>query len=347
MKGTRPLDNSEIRLVSDCFTGTYEVRNRGLFMLGNYKTNVNSIFYESRYGGLEMKILLFFKPLVFSLILGCLFGCGEDNDDSIAGGSPTIPTITIEKLQIEELDGELVGDRREIYTALDEIFIDVDPDEKLFGEKVLWRLNANPAPTTDLAVIIASGDSEHDSEHYVIIPKDKNSSAEFSTFDVKAVRYRAVLNLQDVNLDSPDATFHIKINPLPTVSVVGKGVVADLDKLQSDYPKESLGDHRIPEDYGFPLYKVGEPSKIFFKVLVRTAMLSSIVSVAPPPGSIIRANSLIHITYNKPPREVVSNGIPTVSGKTVTIRGPFRPGPLTLFVTWGGGSISLRYTVIR
>ena len=34
MKGTRPLDNNEIRLVSACFTGTFEVRNRGLFMLG-------------------------------------------------------------------------------------------------------------------------------------------------------------------------------------------------------------------------------------------------------------------------------------------------------------------------
>ena len=34
MKGTRPLDNSEIRLVSACFQGTYQVRNRGLFMLG-------------------------------------------------------------------------------------------------------------------------------------------------------------------------------------------------------------------------------------------------------------------------------------------------------------------------
>ena len=34
MKGTRPLDNDEIRLVSACFTGTNEVRNRGLFMLG-------------------------------------------------------------------------------------------------------------------------------------------------------------------------------------------------------------------------------------------------------------------------------------------------------------------------
>ena len=34
MKGTRPLDNDEIRRVSTCFAGTYQVRNRGLFILG-------------------------------------------------------------------------------------------------------------------------------------------------------------------------------------------------------------------------------------------------------------------------------------------------------------------------
>ena len=34
MKGTRPLDNDEIRRVSACFTGTFATRNRGLFMLG-------------------------------------------------------------------------------------------------------------------------------------------------------------------------------------------------------------------------------------------------------------------------------------------------------------------------
>ena len=34
MKGTRPLDNKEIRLVSVCFDGIFEARNRGLFMLG-------------------------------------------------------------------------------------------------------------------------------------------------------------------------------------------------------------------------------------------------------------------------------------------------------------------------
>lgn len=34
MKGTRPLDNNEIRLVSACFAGMFETRNRGLFMIG-------------------------------------------------------------------------------------------------------------------------------------------------------------------------------------------------------------------------------------------------------------------------------------------------------------------------
>ena len=34
MKGTRPLDNDEIRRVSTCFIGTFATRNRGLFMLG-------------------------------------------------------------------------------------------------------------------------------------------------------------------------------------------------------------------------------------------------------------------------------------------------------------------------
>ena len=34
MKGTRPLDNNEITLVSSCFDGKFAIRNRGLFMLG-------------------------------------------------------------------------------------------------------------------------------------------------------------------------------------------------------------------------------------------------------------------------------------------------------------------------
>ncbi len=33
MKGTRPFDNDEIRRISGCFAGTFEVRNRGFLML--------------------------------------------------------------------------------------------------------------------------------------------------------------------------------------------------------------------------------------------------------------------------------------------------------------------------
>ena len=34
MKGTRPLDNNEIRKVADSFDGVFATRNRGLFVLG-------------------------------------------------------------------------------------------------------------------------------------------------------------------------------------------------------------------------------------------------------------------------------------------------------------------------
>lgn len=34
MKGTRPLENNEIRQVAQSFDGTFALRNRSLFMLG-------------------------------------------------------------------------------------------------------------------------------------------------------------------------------------------------------------------------------------------------------------------------------------------------------------------------
>ena len=54
MKGTRPLDNNEIRLVSACFDGTFEARNRGLFAYRrthephsyhNLRADIQSLFY--------------------------------------------------------------------------------------------------------------------------------------------------------------------------------------------------------------------------------------------------------------------------------------------------------------
>ena len=34
MKGTKPLNNTDIRRVSGAFTGTFDIRNRGLLMIG-------------------------------------------------------------------------------------------------------------------------------------------------------------------------------------------------------------------------------------------------------------------------------------------------------------------------
>ena len=34
MKGTRPLGNDDIRRISTCFTGIFQGRNSGIFMLG-------------------------------------------------------------------------------------------------------------------------------------------------------------------------------------------------------------------------------------------------------------------------------------------------------------------------
>lgn len=130
-----------------------------------------------------MKTIVTF--LTITLLVACLFGCGGDDikgNGSVADPTPDddnqIPTVTIEELQNE--NARAAG-------------------------KILWRLNTSPAPKTDLVVM---GNFRH--SRWVIIPKSKNSSEEFS-----------------------DTLFNgkIQIDPLPMVSIVGKGLVVDLEKL--------------------------------------------------------------------------------------------------------------------
>jgi site-specific recombinase XerD len=69
MKGTRPLDNNEIRLVSACFSGKYEVRNRSLFLLGVSTGGRISELLSLRIGdvyqnGKPVKDLLFDRSIV-------------------------------------------------------------------------------------------------------------------------------------------------------------------------------------------------------------------------------------------------------------------------------------------
>ena len=69
MRGTRPLDNTEIIQVADCFDGTFATRNRCLFMLGVstggriselLSLTINSVYQN----GTAVTALLFEKSIV-------------------------------------------------------------------------------------------------------------------------------------------------------------------------------------------------------------------------------------------------------------------------------------------
>ena len=168
------------------------------------------------------------------------------------------------------------------------------------------------------------------SSEWVIIPKSKNNSEMFNN------------------------TFHfsreISIESLPMVSIVGKGLVVDLELLQKDLPDDSLGGHRIPKDFDFPVYNVGDPSYILVGVVeakdAEPRASAHFVSASPPGGEIPH-NATIVVTFDNAPTDVtVSAGTVTVTGKTATIAGPFTPGPLALTITWADGTQALNYTVI-
>ena len=69
-------------------------------------------------------------------------------------------------------------------------------------------------------------------------------------------------------------------------------------------------------------------------------------SAAPAPGSTIAPDQVITLRFDGVPEDVsVPGATENVAGDTVTIRGPFAPGALTLRVTWKDGDQTLRYTV--
>ena len=70
------------------------------------------------------------------------------------------------------------------------------------------------------------------------------------------------------------------------------------------------------------------------------------VRAEPETGAEITMNDTITLTFDHPPEDVtVSDGVAAITDNTVTITGPFTPGPLALTVTWADGSETLDYTV--
>ena len=87
---------------------------------------------------------------------------------------------------------------------------------------------------------------------------------------------------------------------------------------------------------------------------------ANFISANPPSGSRIAANGSITLTFDNPPADVtvtpsvatpfdvtVTLGASSIRfGTTVTLHGPFIPGPLTLVISWADGSTTLTYTVV-
>lgn len=74
--------------------------------------------------------------------------------------------------------------------------------------------------------------------------------------------------------------------------------------------------------------------------------LVTVASVSPQSGQAIEPDATITLNFNEAPTNVrVSGGKGKISGKTLTVTGPFTPGDLSVRVTWDGGSQTLQYTV--
>ena len=169
------------------------------------------------------------RLLLWILIPLCLLGCDGnifDDDDDVrpADTDPSeeyrVPTITIKKIE-----GEKIEERPTVR-----------------GEKITWRLDANPAPITDVVIQISIPSANNQSvDVWVLIPKFKPTSEVLTNTIYGGA---------------------IEIVALPMLSIVGEGVVVDVETLRKGLPIDTYRGHRIPTDFDFPLYNVGNPSQI-------------------------------------------------------------------------------------
>ena len=245
--------------------------------------------------------------MTLTLILCCLFGCGGNDITTPNNGNP-VPTITIEKIRGEKVE---VVEKVEsgLPTIVDDVLVGFHSKIiATYAEKISWRLNADPAPKTDLLVKVNIGytnlrryipGNNPKDYHWVVIPKFQNKSEEFSDTVYAGV---------------------IKIHPLPMIFIDGEGLVVDFEELQEDLPEESHGGHRIPEDFDFPLYEVGEKSEILCErcgEVVDYIITESKLKVGPPnakaikirpgPGATISSHQQFRLNFDEPVTKVMVN----------------------------------------
>ncbi len=187
-----------------------------------------------------MRLLLWF--LIPLCLLGCEGSVFDDDDDIRPTTEPSeeyrVPTITIKRSESEKIEAR----------------------PTVRGEKITWRLYADPAPITDVVIQISIPSANNQSvDVWVLIPEFKPTSEAFTNTIYGGA---------------------IEIVALPMLSIVGEGVVVDVETLRKGLPTDTYGGHHVPRDFDFPLYDVGNPSQILCDDCIAPV---SLPQPTPPP----------------------------------------------------------------
>ena len=166
-----------------------------------------------------------------------LIGFRTDNNQKIS-------TITIELVESKGSDDVRLPE-------------DKDKKEHFSKNKIIkWRLIADPPPDEDLVVIIGEEekpDDWYDYNRQVLIGGVSNRyrTPFYVVIGKSNVHSETCYNLGWFNI------FPLYINPLPSVSIVGKGIHIDTDILDQTLPATTYGGHLIPKGHKFLPYRVG------------------------------------------------------------------------------------------
>ena len=205
-----------------------------------------------------------FFVIAWIWILATFFGCNPP----VGKVHKNAPTVSLNKLDEKEFDK--------------------------FTREVSFKLIADRTPKTELLVIMdtnlhryvdsSKGDSKWRTSrgYWILIPKGENES--------KILSLKTDLNTINT----------IEINPIPTVSVIGvEGEIVDEKEMKEllSVTDLTLGEHRIPENFKFPYYQVGTPSKL----ILYQPKAAKIISINPPESERPKAGTPIIITFDTPP----------------------------------------------
>ena len=145
---------------------------------------------------------------------------------------------------------------------------------------------------------------------------------------------------QDTDLDTSRAA---------DVNADGVINVLDLTLIAAHFGKTPAADQALnPDVNGDGIVNILDLTLVAsrFGKTVPTRPPVAFVSANPAIDSQLAVDDTITLTFDNPPENVaVSTGDATITGKTVTITGPFTPGDLALTIAWTDGTQTLNYTV--